>query len=605
MYNTFDFSDSTMGISHGASGDTAKIVNCIFGSSATDSVIFSHNTFKGFNGSKISAISFGPSSTSALTPIKLSIDQNTITNCWRGVLSVYKLSLPSDCYTSITRNNVYNAWGYGCYIYMPSYRTHAATAVVSGNFLDSCGTSVIISGVDTAMTSDVTISNNQIARTFLPGFQLYYVTDPLIFGNTFRNTAGYGAFTTRSITFDSVLVLLTKKDSLKLSNTGGTLVRVVPKLVGTDSAAFTFTPDTISINAGDSTNFFVTFNPTAIKAYAARIILQSTGKTDTVTLTGTGKVMTIAAVRKATVGSIVSFQGVITRANGSYIYLQDTTSGMVVNQPSGAYHDTLQSGLIAPGDRFLMSGKTSRFNNLMEISSRDLGGWLLVARGDTSAKPATVTLAQLKTGGEKYENMLVKVVQLQLVGNADTLFKAGKIYNVKDPSDTSKAVALWIPNAGDSEVDSTKISVTTQYRKGWTFTFNGVLGQFSSRDSTKGYQLTAISARDVHFDSLTTGVPEGPLGWEGAAPGVYSLSQNYPNPFNPSTTIAFALPKASTVELNVYTMLGQEVATLVHETMSAGSHTVSFNAGNLASGLYFYRITSGDFISVRKMMLVK
>ena len=90
-----------------------------------------------------------------------------------------------------------------------------------------------------------------------------------------------------------------------------------------------------------------------------------------------------------------------------------------------------------------------------------------------------------------------------------------------------------------------------------------------------------------------------------AQPAQFTLGQNYPNPFNPSTTIEFALPKASSVELKVYTTLGQEVATLVQETMSAGRHTVSFNAGRLASGLYFYRISAGDFNSVRKMMLVK
>jgi hypothetical protein len=240
----------------------------------------------------------------------------------------------------------------------------------------------------------------------------------------------------------------------------------------------------------------------------------------------------------------------------------------------------------------------------MEIATTDLGGWLRVARGDTSAKTATVTLTQLKTGGEKYESMLVRVVQLQLVGNADTLFKAAKTYNVKDPGDTSKAVALRIPNAGDSDEDSTVINKPTA-TKSWRLTFTGVLGQFSSSDSSKGYQLMAVSAGDIHFDSLVTGVPEGPLAGEGAVPTVYNLSQNYPNPFNPSTTIEFALPKASSVELKVYTTLGQEVATLVQETMSAGRHTVSFNAGRLASGLYFYRISAGDFNSVRKMMLVK
>jgi plastocyanin len=414
---------------------------------------------------------------------------------------------------------------------------------------------------------------------------------------------GVAAVTPKSIAFDSVLVFLTKKDSLKVKNTGGTPLQVVAKRAGADTASFTVKPDTMTVNAGDSTKFFVTFAPMAVRAHAARILFQSAGKTDTVTLTGTGKVMTLAALRKAPVGSVGSFQGVVSRAKGSYTYLQDSTGGMVVYQPTGAFHDTLRSGFIASGDRLLISGKTSVFNNLMEIATTDLSGWLRVARRG-SVTPATVTLTQLKTGGEKYESMLVRVVQLQLVGNADTLFKAAKTYNVKDLGDTSKAVALRIPNAGDSDEDSTVINKPTA-TKSWRLTFTGVLGQFSSSDSSKGYQLMAVSAGDIHFDSLVTGVPEGPLAGEGAVPTVYNLSQNYPNPFNPSTTIEFALPKASSVELKVYTTLGQEVATLVQETMSAGRHTVSFNAGRLASGLYFYRISAGDFNSVRKMMLVK
>jgi len=91
----------------------------------------------------------------------------------------------------------------------------------------------------------------------------------------------------------------------------------------------------------------------------------------------------------------------------------------------------------------------------------------------------------------------------------------------------------------------------------------------------------------------------------GGQPVVYKLEQNYPNPFNPSTKIEFALPKQSPVELKVFNVLGQEVATLVHETLGAGSHVVTFDAKNLASGLYFYRITAGQFTSVKKMMLLK
>ena len=88
-------------------------------------------------------------------------------------------------------------------------------------------------------------------------------------------------------------------------------------------------------------------------------------------------------------------------------------------------------------------------------------------------------------------------------------------------------------------------------------------------------------------------------------PTVYSLSQNYPNPFNPTTTIKFGIPKAGDVSLAVYDILGRKVAELINGNLTAGYHTVNFNATNLASGVYFYRIEAGDFVSVKKLMLLK
>ncbi len=88
-------------------------------------------------------------------------------------------------------------------------------------------------------------------------------------------------------------------------------------------------------------------------------------------------------------------------------------------------------------------------------------------------------------------------------------------------------------------------------------------------------------------------------------PSAYSLSQNYPNPFNPVTKIDFALPKTGIVKLVVYDLLGAEVTTLVNENMQAGFHNVTFNGDNLASGVYFYRITAGEFTDVKKMLLIK
>ena len=85
----------------------------------------------------------------------------------------------------------------------------------------------------------------------------------------------------------------------------------------------------------------------------------------------------------------------------------------------------------------------------------------------------------------------------------------------------------------------------------------------------------------------------------------YSLKQNYPNPFNPVTTIAYSLASAGNVKLVVYDILGREVKTLVNEVQQQGAYKVSFNASDLASGVYFYRINTGSFSDIKKMILVK
>lgn len=88
-------------------------------------------------------------------------------------------------------------------------------------------------------------------------------------------------------------------------------------------------------------------------------------------------------------------------------------------------------------------------------------------------------------------------------------------------------------------------------------------------------------------------------------PTEFALFQNYPNPFNPTTNIKFDLPKESNVTLKVYNILGEEVTTLVNKVMPAGHQVVTFDASRLASGMYIYRIEAGNFVSVKKMLLMK
>ena len=88
-------------------------------------------------------------------------------------------------------------------------------------------------------------------------------------------------------------------------------------------------------------------------------------------------------------------------------------------------------------------------------------------------------------------------------------------------------------------------------------------------------------------------------------PSSYSLSQNYPNPFNPKTKIKFDVVRLGDVKIVVYDIVGREVQTLANESLKPGTYEASFDGSSLNSGVYFYRIQAGDFVNVKKMVLIK
>jgi hypothetical protein len=118
---------------------------------------------------------------------------------------------------------------------------------------------------------------------------------------------------------------------------------------------------------------------------------------------------------------------------------------------------------------------------------------------------------------------------------------------------------------------------------------------FVQDNTTKSVQ----NAEVIEVDLLTG------VGIDDVAPAAFTLAQNYPNPFNPSTTVRYGLPLKSQVVLIVYNTLGQEVATLARGEREGGYHEVRFDASNLSSGVYFYRLTVGDFVQTRKLLLLR
>ncbi|MHB1687480.1 MAG: T9SS type A sorting domain-containing protein [Ignavibacteriaceae bacterium] len=103
------------------------------------------------------------------------------------------------------------------------------------------------------------------------------------------------------------------------------------------------------------------------------------------------------------------------------------------------------------------------------------------------------------------------------------------------------------------------------------------------------------------LSEMITGIEDG----KNNIPATFSLFQNHPNPFNPSTVIKYDISKESFVTLKVYDILGREVVSLINEEKQSGKYQVTFNANNLSSGIYFYRIKAGEFIQTERLILLR
>ncbi|MBN2092110.1 DUF5123 domain-containing protein [candidate division KSB1 bacterium] len=170
-------------------------------------------------------------------------------------------------------------------------------------------------------------------------------------------------------------------------------------------------------------------------------------------------------------------------------------------------------------------------------------------------------------------------------------------------------VALVVVIEGSGKVNVTPSPIGKTYNPGTELTLTAVpdsgwkfvewTGDLVSTANPAVIKLEVTKNITASFESTTGIEPNSGM------PTDYSLEQNHPNPFNPMTTISFALKEPGMTTLKVYDVIGREVATLVNQRMNAGSHQIIFHAPELASGVYFYKIQSGDFMAIKKMILAK
>ena len=185
------------------------------------------------------------------------------------------------------------------------------------------------------------------------------------------------------------------------------------------------------------------------------------------------------------------------------------------------------------------------------------------------------------------------------------------------------AIITWYDFRGSGNGDIFAQRINSEGSVQWITNGVGVCrnpsGQASPRlvaDARGGTVITwedvrniAVSSSDIYAQRVNS---DGTLGGVtdvnenvSLQPSEFSLEQNYPNPFNPSTTIKFSIPNEEFVSLKVFNSLGEEVAELLNETKPTGNYSVSFNASQLSSGVYFYKISAGNFIETKKMILMK
>lgn len=134
------------------------------------------------------------------------------------------------------------------------------------------------------------------------------------------------------------------------------------------------------------------------------------------------------------------------------------------------------------------------------------------------------------------------------------------------------------------------IGSITLFANGNSVNFNG---------QSTGDQWNFAPDKTIFIANTTTGINDNKLISD------YRLNQNYPNPFNPSTEISFSLKKGSFVKLIVYNEIGKEVSVLINDFKNEGNYSVNFNAANLSSGIYYYKIVTAEFNETKKMLLLK
>ncbi|OQY74414.1 MAG: hypothetical protein B6D44_04320 [Ignavibacteriales bacterium UTCHB2] len=305
--------------------------------------------------------------------------------------------------------------------------------------------------------------------------------------------------------------------------------------------------------------------------------------------------------------------------NNTFAYLMSgnsTTETLVLKTSSGEIVDSISASECVPENISELEEIYSEANLFFAagniIEAKSICEQIVQGNYTTEEKLIAYnrlyTIGNLTSEDETYFTSLQSTFENNANSSADTLIK--KIYNQNAINcDVSKGEYITAINKFDNIIQQNPNSEAAVYAEIDILTTalnldttNTQLGKISGGKylvkGTSGY----LSRLDEILQSRF-GVNSGES--EKIIPKEYSLEQNYPNPFNPITTIRYDLPKDGLVQLEVFDIIGRKITTLVNTHQSAGRYEINFDASNLASGVYIYKLQSGQYVSSKKMMLLK
>ncbi len=323
-------------------------------------------------------------------------------------------------------------------------------------------------------------------------------------------------------------------------------------------------------------------------------------------------------------GYYVTISGIVTADTSDYaglyssnypkrVYMQDGSgpwTGIMIGTLGLKGVDVLK---LKAGDSITLTGRIQENYSVTAIDS--LTNITVNSHGNPI--PASVTVPTGTIGrsynstvaAEQWESVLINYKNVTVVReNAD----GNPGPNVSSVNNNYGEMFVSDGNGGDS----TRISLqdgNNNYENFWDANFANNPNKIRITTGSKFTELQGILYYSYSNYKLCPRKADDFIGFtptdikelEAKAPKTFTLEQNYPNPFNPSTIIRFSVPKESMVTLKIFNILGQEVETLVNQQKLPGTYQVSFDAGKLSSGVYFYSINAGNFYQVKKMMLLK